>query len=79
MVPQLQFIDKVIDTSVVAQRQTPKVQEIQKTIESPQVIDKVVDVPVEVVQTVKKTVDIPLVQSWTRLSTYPSWFNARCP
>merc|ERR1711916_74501 len=66
-VPQLQFIDKVVDIPVEAQRQIPMVQTVQKTIEIPQLqyIDKVVDVPVvqvvqvPQVQVVEKTVEIP--------------------
>ena len=44
-VPQLQFI---VYIPVVAQRQIPMVQTVQKTMEIPQLqyIDKVVDVPV---------------------------------
>merc|ERR1712135_84199 len=69
-VPQLQFIDKVVDIPVVAQRQIPMVQTVQKTIEIPQLqyVDKVVDVPVvqvvqvPQVQIVEKTVEIPEIQ-----------------
>ena len=52
-VPQLLSSDKVVDIPVVAQRQIPMVQSVQKTIEIPQLqyIAKVVDVPgVPVVQ-----------------------------
>merc|ERR1712064_178886 len=62
-VPQLQFIDKVVDIPVVAQRQIPMVQTVQKTVEIPQLqyIDKVVDVPV--VQIVEKIVEVPEIQT----------------
>ena len=33
---ELQFINKVVDVSLVAQRQTPALRTIQKTIQSPQ-------------------------------------------
>jgi len=47
-VPQVQYIDRVVDVPVVKQRQVPSVQKVQKTVEVPQVqyIVKVVDVPV---------------------------------
>ena len=44
-VPQVQYIDKVIDVPVVAQREIPMVQTVQKTTEL-QCIGKVVDDPV---------------------------------
>merc|ERR1711945_75660 len=61
----------VVDIPVVAQRQIPMVQTVQKTIEIPQMqyIDKVVDVPVvqvmqvPQVQVVEKTVEIPEIQT----------------
>ena len=48
-VPQVQFLDKVVDMTVVMQRLVPMVQPVQKTMEvSPlQFIDKVVDIPVQ--------------------------------
>ena len=59
---------KVIDVSVVAQRQIPMVQTFQKTMEIPQLhcIDKVVDDPVVQVprvQVVEKIVEIPEIQT----------------
>ena len=47
-IPQVQFLDKVVDIPVVVQRQVPMVQKVQKTLEVPQlqIIDKVVDIPV---------------------------------
>ena len=70
-VQPLQFINKVVDVPVVAQRQIPiVVQTIQKTTDIPQLqcIDKVIDVPVVSVaqaphmQIAEKTAEIPLVQ-----------------
>ena len=67
-VQPLQFINKVVDVPVVAQRQIPiVVQTIQKTTDIPQLqcIDKVIDVPVVSVaqaphvQIVEKTVESP--------------------
>merc|ERR1719498_1575908 len=48
-VPQVQFIDKVVDIPVQKQRQVPMIQKVQKTVEVPQIqyIDKIVDVPVQ--------------------------------
>merc|ERR1712012_1319198 len=70
-VPQLQFIDKVVDIPVVAQRQIPMVQTVQKTIEIPQLqyVDKVVDVPE--VQVVEKTVEIPQLQIVEKIVEIP--------
>ena len=44
-VPQIQFIDRVVDFSVVLQRRVPAVQTVQKTGEIPQLqfLDKVDD------------------------------------
>ena len=46
-VPQLQYIDEIIDELIVGQRQVPIVQTVQKTVDVPQVQfhDRVVDVP----------------------------------
>ena len=66
-IPELQFLDKVEEIPVVAQRQIPiVVQTVQKTIEIPQLqcIDDVIDVPVVLVtqvpqvQVVTRTVEI---------------------
>merc|ERR1711945_20320 len=78
-VPQVQFIDKVVDIPVVAQRQIPMVQTVQKTIEIPQLqyVDKVVDVPVvqvvqvPQVQVVEKTVEIPQLQIVEKIVEIP--------
>ena len=45
-VPQIQFIDRVVDFSVVLQRRVPTVQTVQKTSEFPklQFLDKVGDI-----------------------------------
>ena len=70
-VPLVQFLDKVDEIPVVAQRQIPiMVQTIQKTTDIPQLqcIDKVIDVPVVPVaqaphvQIVEKTVESPQMQ-----------------
>ena len=70
-VPLVQFLDKVDEIPVVAQRQIPiMVQTIQKTTDIPQLqcIDKVIDVPVVSVaqaphvQIVEKTVESPQMQ-----------------
>ena len=41
----MQFIDRLVDVFVVAQRHLPAVQKVQKTVEVPQIqfIDKLVD------------------------------------
>ena len=65
--PQVQYIDKIVDVPVVAQRQVPTIQTAQKTEEVPKVqfIEQVVDVPVDMqrqdpaVQFVKKTAEVP--------------------
>lgn len=36
-VPQVQYIDKIVDAPVQKQRQVPMVQKVQKTVEVPQV------------------------------------------
>ena len=63
----MQFMDKAVDTPVVAQRQVSQVHVVAETAETPQfrVADKVVDVPVVLVvqappvQVMAKTVQIP--------------------
>ena len=71
-VPLVQFLDKVEEIPVVAQRQIPiVVQTVQKTIEIPQLqcIDEVIDVPtvlvvpVPQVQVSEKTVEISQLQT----------------
>ena len=66
-VPLSQFTDKVIDKPVVAQRQIPMVQAVQKTMEIPQLqyVDETTDDPAVQVpraQVVEKTVGIPQFQ-----------------
>ena len=66
-VPPLQFTDKVIDKPVVAQRQIPMVQAVQKTMEVPQLqcVDEAIDgtvVQAPRVQVVEKTVEGPQLQ-----------------
>merc|ERR1711972_185449 len=66
-VPEIVFVDRVVDIPVTKQRQVPMVQTVQKTVEIPEVafVDVVVDVPVTkqrqvpMVQTVQKMVEIP--------------------
>ena len=55
--PQVQFLNRIVDVRVVTQRQIP-VQRVQKNIEFPHVqhLHKMVDVPVVQVQ---KAVEIP--------------------
>ena len=42
------FVDKAVDVPVAMPRQTPAIERVQKTVETPQIqfIDSVVDVPV---------------------------------
>ena len=66
-VPLSQFTDKVIDKLVVAQRQIPMVQAVQRTMEIPQLqcVDEATDDPAVQVpraQVVEKTVGIPQFQ-----------------
>ena len=79
-VQPLQFINKVVDVPVVAQRQIPiAVQTIQKTTDIPQLqcIDKVIDVPVVSVaqaphvQIVEKTVQSPQMQIAEKTAEIP--------
>ena len=67
-VPQIQFIDRAEDISVMRQRQV--VQTVQKTTENPQAqfLDQVAGMPVVVqhkvpmIQRVQKTVEVPQIQ-----------------
>ena len=47
-IPQVQYIDKIVDMPIVTQRQVPTIQMMQESVEVPQVqfLDRVVDVPV---------------------------------
>merc|ERR1739838_126425 len=58
-VPQVQYIDKVVDVPVVKQRHVPSVQKVQKPVTVPviETVEKVVDVPVI------KQVEVPQVQT----------------
>ena len=66
-IPLLQFMNKVVDIPVVAQRQISAVQTVQKSLEISQlpITDEVIDVPVvlvvqaPLVQVMAKTVQIP--------------------
>ena len=51
-VPQVQFIDKVMDIPVISERQMSMMNQVQKTVEVPQIqyVDKIVDAPVAVTQ-----------------------------
>ena len=66
--PQIQFIDRVVDFSVVLQRRVPAVQTVQKTGEIPQLqfLDKVVDARCCMTTgaglTEQKTVEVPQLQ-----------------
>ena len=86
-VPLLQFLDKVEEIPVVAERQIPiVVQTIQKTTDIPQLqcIDKVIDVPVVSVaqaphvQIVEKTAEIPLLQIVKKTVETPEVQTVRC-
>ena len=75
-VPQLQFIVKVANIPVVAQRQISTVQTFQRTMEIPvlQYIDKMVDVLVvqaSQVQVVVETVEIPELQFVEKIVVIP--------
>ena len=78
-VPQLQFIDKVIDISVVEQRAIHMDRTAQKTTEIRQLppIEQVVDVPVVLVvqvpqvQVVEETVEIPQLQVVEKIVLFP--------
>ena len=79
-VPPLQFTDKVSDIPVVAQRQIPMDQTVQKTnTEIPQLqcVDEVIDVPVVlvvqalVVQVMMKTVQIPQLPYIEKIAVIP--------
>ena len=68
--PQIQFLDRVLDIPVVTQRRVLTVQIVQKTCKIPQVQRVAVDVPVTAArssssspwQTAQKIVDFPQVQ-----------------
>ena len=65
-VPQVHFIDEVVDMKTVSQRQVPVIQKVLKIVEVPQVqsIGKIVDVLVvaqrlvPIVPTVQKTMEV---------------------
>ena len=68
-VPQIQFIDSVVDFSVVLQRRVPAVQTVQKTGEIPQLqfLDKVDDARCCMMRfhscsALNKVDDVPVVQ-----------------
>ena len=69
-VPEIRFIDRVVDPSVVQQRQVPTVQTIREAVETSQAQfrDKVDDMPVVVqrkvpmIQRAQKTVEVPKIQ-----------------
>merc|ERR1712084_55842 len=78
-VPQVQYIDRVVDVPVVKQRHVPSVQKVQKTVEVPQVqyIDRVVDVPVvkqrhvPAIQKVQKPVTVPVIETVEKIVDVP--------
>ena len=47
-VPQVVYIDKVVDVPMVSEREAPMIQKVLKTVEVPQVEynDRIVDLPV---------------------------------
>ena len=69
-VPQVVYIDRAVDVSMVSQRQTPMIQKVLKTVEIPQVqyIGKIGEASVvrqgqaPTIQAVQKTVEVPQVQ-----------------
>ena len=69
-IPQIQFIDRAVDTSVEQQWQVPTVQTIREAVEASQAQfrDKVDGIPVVVqrkvpmIQSVQKTVEVPKIQ-----------------
>ena len=69
-VPQVHFIDEVMEMSTVSQRQVPVIQKVLKIVEVPRVqsIGEIVDVlvvaqrQVPFVTTAQKTVEVPQVQ-----------------
>merc|ERR1712066_778885 len=64
-VPQVQYVDRIVDVPVVKQRQVPAIQKLQKTVEVPQVqyIDRVVAAPA--VTTIPTTTMVaPLVEAF---------------
>merc|ERR1719480_232117 len=84
-IPQVQYVDKVVDIPVQKQRQVPMVQTVQKTVEIPQI--QYIDVPVPVqkqrqvpmVQTVQETVEIPQIQYIDKVVAVPMTKSVRCP
>ena len=66
-VPQIQFIDRVVDLSVVLQRRVPTVQTVQKTGEIPQLqfLDRCQ------VGTEQKTVEVPQLQCSDKVDDVP--------
>ena len=78
-IPVMPFINKVVDTPVVAPRQIfSMVQTVQKTIETQQLqcIDKVIDVPVQLVAHVPRVevveaVEIPQFQAVKKIGVIP--------
>ena len=86
-IPQVQFLDKVDEIPVVAQRQIPvMVQTIQKTTDIPQLQcnDKVIDVPVvsvvqaPQVQVSEKTVEIAQLQAAEKIVETPETDDPGC-
>ena len=69
-VPQIQYVDKIVEVPVQKQRHVPVIQKVPKIVELPtlEYVDHVVHVPitqhrhVPVVQTVKKHVEVPVVK-----------------
>ena len=86
-IPQLQYIDKVVDVPVVMQKQVPAIQKVQKTVEVPQVqlIDKVVDMlvvlqrHVTIIQKVQRTVEAPQVHYTDKIVDVPLVLQRQVP
>ena len=87
-IPQVQFLTKVDDMSVVVQRQVSTDQTVQKTVEVPplQFTDKVSDIPVEaprqisqMVQNVQKTIETQQLQCIDKVIDVPVVSVAQAP
>lgn len=90
-VPQIQYVDKIVDVPIKKQRHVPVLQKVPKLVEVPtlEFVDHVVHVPitqhrhVPVVQSVKKHVEVPVVkyeaaQIWSNFTggySFPLFFS----
>ena len=80
-VPQIQYVDKIVEVPVQKQRHVPVIQKVPKIVEVPtlEFVDHVVHVPitqhrhVPVLQTVKKHVEVPVVKYEVGVKTSILW------